>query len=178
MLVFALLNPIKATVGNLFVAMGQPVQLVKTRSLQLGVLVVGLFGLGYPLGNAGVALVVDVMLAAGIAVLFYRARAHVDFSVRRLLLAPSVALAAGLAGAYLVGRALLAPLRDALSGAVKIACFAMPYLVVLFLMERRQSLEMAAYVAQQIGDRLPCQATARQRTKEHDDQVTARHRRP
>jgi O-antigen/teichoic acid export membrane protein len=160
MMLFALLNPIKTTVGSLFVAVGEPEQLVKTRSLQLGVLVVGLFGLGYPLGNAGVALAVDVMLAVGIAALFSRAHAHVDFSVRGLLLVPALALVAGLGAAFLSAWLVVLP-WSWLTAIVRMTCFVLPYGMVLFAAERRQSVEMATYVARQIEAKLPWKAVAR-----------------
>lgn len=96
MLVFTLLDPIKMTVSDLFVAVGRPEQIVHARIVQLVVLAAGLFLLGARWGIAGVALAVDSMLAVGIAVLLWRARSYVDFSPWRMFATPSLALLCGL----------------------------------------------------------------------------------
>jgi PST family polysaccharide transporter len=101
MLIFTLLDPIRGTVANLFVAEGCPEKTVRARLVQLVVLVAGLLLLGPRWGIAGVAVAADIMLGAGILLLLWQARAHVDFSVVRLFAAPTVALVT----AMLAGRA-------------------------------------------------------------------------
>jgi O-antigen/teichoic acid export membrane protein len=96
MLVFTLLDPIKMTVSDLFIAMGRPELVVRVRLGQLVVLIAALFLLGPRFGIAGVALAVDIMVVLGIAILMAMARRYVDFSARRIFGLPSVALAAGL----------------------------------------------------------------------------------
>jgi len=136
MLIFTLLDPIRGTIANLFVAVGCPEKTVRARLVQLAVLVAGLFLLGPPFGIAGVAVAVDVMLAIGILLLLWQAKSHVDFSAVRLFAAPTlalvVAMAAGRAAIELPG-VLSSPWR---TGSVKAAVFLPLYVAVLLVLER------------------------------------------
>lgn len=141
MLIFTMLDPIRVTVADLFVAVGQPERVVKVRALQLAVMIVGLLILGPRLGIAGVALAVDTMLVVGIAVLLRQARAFVDFSARRMFAAPTVALGLGLLAGAAAG-ALLADSSPWISAAGKLMAFALVYGGVLLLLERRLITEI------------------------------------
>jgi O-antigen/teichoic acid export membrane protein len=150
MLVFTLLDPIKVTVANLFVAVGRPEKVVQARAVQLAVMIAGLFALGPPLGIEGVALAVDAMLVAGIAILLWQAREYVDFSAWTLFVAPTVALVLGM----LLARAAIelpgvlgSPWR---TGAVKIAVFITVHGLTLWLLERRQLMKMVSFVMEEI----------------------------
>jgi O-antigen/teichoic acid export membrane protein len=92
MLVYTLLDPIKLAVANVLTTSGAPGEVVRARLVQLGVMVVGLAVLVPSLGIAGVALAVDLMLLAGIAVLLLQARAYVNYSFVALFGAPALAL--------------------------------------------------------------------------------------
>lgn len=136
MLVFTLFDPIKTTVAGLFVAVGEPDRVVRARFVQLIALVVGLFVLGLPLGITGVALAVDLMLAVGIGLLLWQARAYVDFSLTKLFGAPAIALLSGLSVARL---AITLPGilgSDWRTAAVKIGAFVPIYCGILLLLER------------------------------------------
>ncbi len=146
MLVFTLLDPIKTTVSSLFTAVGRPEQVVQSRAMQLVVMVLGLFVLGRYWNIAGVALTIDLMLLSGMGWLLWKAREHVDYSARRLFIAPVLALAAGLGLALL-----LIPLvswespafdPDWITAITKVILFSFGYLLVLFLLERRVLLDM------------------------------------
>ncbi|MCB0253178.1 MAG: oligosaccharide flippase family protein [Anaerolineae bacterium] len=160
MLVFTLLDPIKLTVGNLFVAVGQPELLIRTRLVQLAVLVIGLYTLGFRLGITGVALVVDVMLIVGMVVLFHQARVHVDYSLRQLFAVPTLALILGLAAG--AGAMLLAgnqATANLLMAVLKGGAFSVVFVAVLWIFEHRQLTSMAI----QIGIRLPWLSLGRSR---------------
>ncbi|CUS01964.2 membrane protein of unknown function [Candidatus Promineifilum breve] len=152
MFVYTLLDPVRVTVGQLFVAVGRPERLWRTRLVQLAILVVGLFTLGQRWGINGVAIVVNVMLMAGLVWLLHRAREFVRFSAARLFVPPAVALAGGvlaaLAAVYLgCGRtADLTCESDWLAMALKGAPFVATYGGLLFLMERREMSRMAHIV--------------------------------
>lgn len=149
MLVFTLLDPIKITVADLFVAIGYPERVMKTRLVQLGVMVAGLFGLGPILGITGVALAVDLMLVVGIVLLLWQARAYVDFSPRRMLLNPSLALLLGLGAGWAT---LAIPGVDRspwFSGSLKATAFSAAYVALLFLLEANQ-LSMIFEVLKQL----------------------------
>jgi O-antigen/teichoic acid export membrane protein len=147
--IFTLLDPIRVTVSSLFVAAGQPEQVVRTRLVQLAALLVGLFALGSRWGITGVALVVDGVLLIGLGWLLARARAHVDFSLRRLFLAPGVALAAGVAAAlsavWLACN--VAPTtcgNDWVSGGLKALAFVAVFATTLLGLERDDARRMLA----------------------------------
>ncbi len=137
MLVFTLFDPIKTTIGHLFVAVGRPERLVKIRLAQFAVMVICLYLLGSFWGIAGVALAVDIMLVFGIGLLLLYVRKHVDISIRRLLLIPFLALLAGMAlarGALFIPGVLGSDWRTA---GVKGVLFVIVYVSVLILLERQ-----------------------------------------
>ncbi len=142
MLIFTLLDPIKAIVANLFVAVGEPEQIIQARMIQLVVLLAGLFGLGWRFGIVGVALAVDAMLTTGIAILLWKARKHVDISLFHLFSAPTVALLASLGLAYAT-LSLSGLSETTLSSAfLKSTIFVIVYFSWLFALERHQTLLM------------------------------------
>lgn len=84
MIVYVLLEPLSMSARNLLMAIGQPQQVLRARLVQTAVFLPALFGLGQLFGINGVAIAADLMALAGTAVLFYYARQHTDFSVRRI----------------------------------------------------------------------------------------------
>jgi O-antigen/teichoic acid export membrane protein len=146
---FALLDPVRTSLGSLFVAVGKPGVLLRVRLAQLGVLLVGLITLGTRWGTMGVALAVNLMLLVGLAQMVWTARRYVDFSLRTMLLAPTLALTVGVLLA-------LAPLLWSdwqpaawLSGLTKGVLFTAGYGAVMLLMERREMMEIATLVRRQ-----------------------------
>lgn len=138
MLIFTLFDPIKTTIGHLFVAVGKPEQLAKARLAQLAVMTVGLYLLGLTWDIEGVALAVDVMLVFGIGLLLWHARKYVDISIRKLFLAPFLALVAGMVSARTV---LFLPGvlgSDWRTAGVKFVIFVAIYAITLILLERRR----------------------------------------
>ena len=146
MLVYTLFDPIKGTIGKLFVAVGKPELVVMARSIQLAVMVAGLFLLGLPFGITGVALAVDLMLVVGIAILLWQARVYVDFSVIRLFAAPTVALLVGLALSLAAMELPGVIGSDWRTGAVKAGVFSIAYGMLLLIFEHHYFLEMATLV--------------------------------
>lgn len=141
MLIFTLLDPIKLTVGNLFIAVGRPEQVLQARTIQLVVLLVGLFALGWSLGIVGVALAMDIMLVVGIATLFRRARGYVDFSLRALFGIPTLALLLALIPAHIASTVPLVSGSDWYTLLIKTAIFASIYGTVIVAMEGSQLKE-------------------------------------
>jgi O-antigen/teichoic acid export membrane protein len=153
MLVFTLFDPIKLTIGSLFVAVGRPEVVVRARLIQLGLLLVGLFVLGPVWGIAGVALAVDIMLVAGIGILLWQARPYVRFSVRRLFAVPMLGLVAGLVVAWLLVGIPSMPESPWVTGAVKTAAFLLVYGLILLALERRELRETAWPMFRQVYQR-------------------------
>jgi len=138
MLVYTLFDPIKITVADVLTVSGAPGKVVRTRVVQLVVLVFGLVSLGPWLGISGVAIAVDAMLVVGVTLLLWQARAYVDYSLRRLFMVPGLAL---LSGIVLASAAVtMTGLRgsDWVTGAVKIAVFSFSFLGIVLLMERHE----------------------------------------
>jgi O-antigen/teichoic acid export membrane protein len=154
MLLFTLLDPIKITVADLFVAIGYPEKVMRTRLVQLLVMIAGLFVLGPRLGITGVALAVDLMLLVGIVALLWQARAYVDFSPRRMFLVPSLALALALAGGWAAGAIPGVAGSAWLSGAIKGAVYSLAYAALVLGLEADQ-LPMLLQVFQQLLPRRP-----------------------
>lgn len=143
MLIYTLLDPLRVTVGTLFVAIGRPEKLLRSRLVQLAVLLAGLFLLGPRYDIVGVALAVDAMLVVGLVMLLVQARAHVTFSATRLFAAPAAALGLGLASAVAADQWLCPAILGAelcsgpwLSGLTKGVTFSMVFGTVLFVTER------------------------------------------
>jgi O-antigen/teichoic acid export membrane protein len=138
MLIFTLFDPIRITISNLFFAVGYPEKTVRTNILQVLTLLIGLFLFGNQFGITGVAIAVDLMLIVGIVYMLILARQHVQFSMKRLFVVPSVAIALGI----ILGRAAIelpgilgSPWR---TGIIKSCIFIIFYMGILFLFERDQ----------------------------------------
>jgi len=117
---------------------------------------VGLYTLGTRWGITGVAVVVDGVLLIGLVWLLGRARAHVDFSARRLFGAPAVALLAGAAaalGAPWLACRLSPGLCSSvwLLGGLKMAGFAGVYVGLLLALEGREALNLAREMRSAMG---------------------------
>ncbi len=148
MLVFAMLDPIKLTLGHLFVAVGQPQRVVWIRAIQLIVLLVGLFLLGPRLGIVGVALAVDIMLFVGIGLLLWQARPFVDFSGLKMFLAPVAALIIALLGGWALVLAPGMPDSDWVTAVAKLVVFSLLYSVILVIFERQSIKETLESIIQ------------------------------
>ena len=157
MLVLSVLNPIKVTVSSVLVSQGKPEQVSLVRLIQLGVMLVGLFGLGFRLNIEGVALAVDLMLVVGMGLVFRLVRPYVDVSYTRLFLLPGIGLLLGL------GLSALAPLiwnlsaSDWLAVVVKSLFFALGYGGIILLFEGRLILSLV----QEIRNLMPVGAPKR-----------------
>jgi len=153
MLVFTLLDPIKITVANLFVAVGHPNRIVKARVVQLIVMIIGLFSLGSSQGIIGVAIAVDIMIIVGVGILFWQAREYVDFSLWKLFVAPGVSLTLGMS----IAQKIVTIPRVSGSlwqiGAMKVVIFSVIYSVMLLILERHQLFKMITFFVEKVWDK-------------------------
>jgi O-antigen/teichoic acid export membrane protein len=149
MLVFTMLDPLRATVSYLFVAVGRPELNTRVRAVQVVLLVAGLFLLGPRLGITGVALTVTTMVALGMAMQFWNARRYVDYSPVRLFAVPGIALTVGmlLARAAINLPGVLG--SDWRTGLTKLAVFVLAYGLFLGILERREIAKMVAFLRHQ-----------------------------
>ena len=150
MLPFTLLDPMKKTMGGLFVAVGKPEVIVKIRSVQLVIMVIGLFILGNLLNIEGVALAVDIMMVVGIVMVLTRAREYVDYSFRKLFSMPFVAVIASLSAGFTFDHFFSPGLSAIVSGIIKVLGFSAIYLGVLALFDRREMKVFYRYFNQHI----------------------------
>lgn len=151
MLLFTLLNPIKVTVADLYVAVGNPRGVLYARLIQLALLLGGLYVFGSLWGIAGVAIAVDVMLLAGIVFLLGGARRYVDYSLRRLLLIPVLALAAAIALPYVVFWGWGLAGNPWLSASIKLLLFSGTYVLIGLSLEWSQARRMLSAVRRTLG---------------------------
>jgi O-antigen/teichoic acid export membrane protein len=148
MLLFTLLDPIRYTIGSLFIAVGKPEKVLWARLAQLGVLIVGMFIFGNLWGISGVAVAVNLMILTGIIIQLWQARMYVKFSLFRLFFAPTLALILGL------GLARLAIEIPGILGSywrtasVKIIVFTFIYATIAILLERKYIHIFIGMVAQ------------------------------
>ena len=140
MLVFTLLDPLKTAVSRLMVSMGAAARPIPARIAQLFILILGLITLGPAWGIEGVAVAVNVMLLAGIAILFHQARDYVDFSLREMFLAPSLALVGALLVAGFIAANL--PQNEWLALAVKGGGYTAVYAIILLSLERQETMRL------------------------------------
>jgi lipopolysaccharide exporter len=153
MLLFTLLDPIRVTLATLFIAVGKPEKVFWARLVQLGVLVASLFIFGNPLGIAGVAIAVNLMILVGIIILLWQARPYVDFSILRLFGAPTLALLAGLAAGLLAIEIPGIAGSYWRTGIVKTVAFSVMYFLVLFIFERKELPTLIAYLKMMLPGR-------------------------
>jgi O-antigen/teichoic acid export membrane protein len=137
MLLYTLLDPVKNTIAGLLVAVGKPEKISFARVVQLLVLLIGLFTLGFRYQIAGVALAVDLMLLVGIVLLLFFVNPYVDFSLPRLFLVPVISLIVGIGMSWLVSVVWSFQSSDWLSLIVKSLVFTIGYLGVLLSLEGR-----------------------------------------
>lgn len=143
LLACTVLEPLRAALAALFVAVGRPGVVVRAGVLQLAVLALGVTALTQPLGIAGVALALTGAVAVGVGALLVQARAHVEVRFARLAGAPVPALALALAAGHAAGT--LAAWEAAIPIAVvKGVVFAVVFAGVLFALERRWLAELLA----------------------------------
>lgn len=147
MLVFILFDPIKLTIGLLFLAVGRPKSLAQMRTIQLIILVIGLITLGNLWGVNGVALAVDLMLFLGIGIMLHQARTFVDFSLRKLFLVPSLAIGSALLVTFLVMTITGTPVFW-FAGLIKLILFCATYMIIWLGFEREEARQMFATLIQ------------------------------
>jgi len=153
MLVFTLFDPLKITISSVIgLAGGEPQIVVKARLNQLIIMIPCIFVLGPILGINGVAIAVDIMLMAGIIILFSKVRLFVDFSIKDLFAVPGLGLLLGSAAVFssglIVDLATISPLALMI---YKSIIFSLIYILLLVLFEFRKLQEILVYARENIN---------------------------
>lgn len=134
MLIFTLIDPVKLSIGNVFVAVGKPEIIGRARFIQLVIMIIGLFILGPSFGITGVAVAVDIMVIAGLVQQLWLAKEFVDYSLKDLFLTPLISLGGGVALYFLVSH-WVTPGTDIASGILKLGVFSIGYLAIFLAFE-------------------------------------------
>jgi O-antigen/teichoic acid export membrane protein len=135
MLLFSILDPLRVTISNVLLAVGQPGKVGKVRLVQLIILGIGLFTLGFRYQIAGVALSMDIMLVVGVSMYLWFVREYVDFSLLRLFSPPVIGILAGIGVNQLLISILDFPQADWLVAILKLLAFSGTYLIILVILE-------------------------------------------
>jgi O-antigen/teichoic acid export membrane protein len=158
MIAYTALDPIKYTTGHLFLSIGVPGLLARTRLFQLLILAVGLVTLGPLYGIAGVALAATLMVVIGMGTMLWQARTFVDFSPIRLFAAPVLALVTGGLGAHGLVIAFDAAGSYWQTALIKFVAFVVVYFAVMFLIERRDLYALTQLVLRLLRERKSSEA--------------------
>jgi O-antigen/teichoic acid export membrane protein len=158
MLAFALFDPMQRTTAALFPAIGRPDKVVRVRIVQLGVLVAGLFGLGYRFEITGVALAVDAMLLVGIVLLLWQAGKYVDYSLPRLFAVPGLALLASFVLTVLSENVIDTSSSDWLSAIRKIVVHTVVYGGIILSFEHNQIAEYRTLIMRYLAPKRESEA--------------------
>lgn len=137
MLVFSLLDPLRVAIGHLFTGTGRARQLITITLGQVVILAALMVPLGDRYGIEGVGVALAISAVLGTALLLFKARELVSIDVRKLFLAPTLALLAGLAAAYLMVRVPGVLGEDWRTAAVKLAAFAVTSFGIMVVLERQ-----------------------------------------
>ncbi len=136
MILYILLEPLRAVSGNLVNAVGRPEFYTRARVAE-SLLSVPFVILGARLwGIRGVAIAVDVVLLAGLAIMLQQIRSLVRVSFVRMLLYPTVAMALALLVGWQISG--LMPAGKLAQLVVKALAFAATYSLILVVLEGKE----------------------------------------
>jgi teichuronic acid exporter len=141
MLFFTLLDPLKASISHVFIAVGNPEKNIFARLTQLVILIssLSLFYLLTDLNAIGVAISINLMAVTGVCLMLFQARQYVDVSIIKLFFAPFISLSIGIGISVLLAlvfkNTALIPLAI-----IKITSFVLFYSITLFVLEREELL--------------------------------------
>jgi O-antigen/teichoic acid export membrane protein len=149
MVLYVLLEPLRAVSGNLVYAVGRPEFYTRARVVE-SLLSIPLVVLGARWwGIRGVAVAVDIVLFIGLSIILYQIRALVQISFFRMLFYPTVALGAGLLLGWQISG--LVPDRALVQLAVKGLVLGTTYSLVLLLLEGREYVAYVQLFARLLG---------------------------
>ena len=135
MLIYTLFDPIFALSGRLIVAMGQPRVLTRIKFAQILFFIPAVILLSLQFGIAGTAVAADLMLLLGFMLLVPRLREFIDFSLKRLLIWPLIALILALSCSW-IAASFMETTSIWLSLTVKIGVATSIYAGIMWIFER------------------------------------------
>jgi O-antigen/teichoic acid export membrane protein len=103
MLIYTLLDPLIVTAGNLITAIGRPQFLTRVKIIQISIFIPLVIVLASLWNIEGVAIAANIMLLAGIILIFRYVNNFVDFSLQKMFGFPILALLIGGTSGWFVG---------------------------------------------------------------------------
>ena len=138
MLPYAMFEPMKRTMSNVFPAVGKPQVNVKIRFIQLLLMVVSLYIFGNLFGIAGVAVAVDVAVLIGIGLIFMHLKRYVDYSLKRLFAVPLLAIVVSMVVSFGFEKLFFFSSSDILSAIIKLIIFSLIFISIVFLLSKEE----------------------------------------
>lgn len=138
MLPFTLFDPMQQSLSQVIIAVGKPEIIVKIRTIQLVVMIGGLFLLGNLLNIEGIALAVDIMMVVGTILILLNAKQFVEFSIMKLFKIPFVALTIGMTVGFIFDLLFLSDFSDIISLIVKTIIYSVIYFGFLILFDKKE----------------------------------------
>lgn len=137
MLLFIMLDPIRETTADVFIALGQPEILVQSRVIQFIILFISLILLTPRWGIEGVAISVVIMVFSGIFHLLWMTKKNIVYSIRRIFLVPALCLFSGIVATHVLSQFLIRTSEDWINFLVKGAILTMVYCSIWALLEHQ-----------------------------------------
>jgi PST family polysaccharide transporter len=150
MIAYTFLDPLYISARRLLLATGRPAAITRVSWLQLAVFVPAVLFAAGRFGIAGVAVAADLMVLAGVVLLFRATAEVVDFSQRTLWLWPAAAVA-GITALAVAAAPLLAGIPDPWVLAVKLIAIPVLYAGFLYATEREQLLAGVRMIRSLLG---------------------------
>ena len=153
MLVYIVLDPLYVNLSYLAINVGQPALLARVRIIQVVFFVFAVAAFGSLWGVQGVAIAANLMMLAGVSLLFVYSRRFVTFSLLKMLLWPTIALLVSCTLALAAQTRLDLGLWAGLL--LKSVLVMLVYLGILYLAERTIVHEYSRLAIQQILELRP-----------------------
>ncbi len=141
MVIYMMLDPLRIAVGHLINAIGQPGITIRIKSIQLIIFLPAVIIGAQHWGIEGVAVAANLLVLTGFLLYLRQARRFIDFSAAKLFTFPIVGIILG-AGVAVLADHLLQGSNDIVMILSKILLISTCYILVLFIMERKQFLKV------------------------------------
>jgi O-antigen/teichoic acid export membrane protein len=152
MLIYSLLDPLIVTAGNLTTALGKPQIFTRVKVIQLVLFIPLVITLAALWNIEGVAIAANIMLLAGIIMIFRYVRSYVDFSLRKMFGYPIIALILGGIAGWVIGN-YIASTNMILILLAKAVTSGFIYLLILLIFEHQEYRTNIKMITHLLGSR-------------------------
>jgi O-antigen/teichoic acid export membrane protein len=144
MLLFVMFDPIRLSIGKFLITVGRPYDVIKSLIIQVLVMILGIYTIGFLWGTIGVAVVINIVVLLGIVTLSGAAREYVDFSIYDIVMCPVCALVSGLVISMGIFEIFSIHCSDIYKAVIKIVMFIVVYGGLNFILERDKMQKVLA----------------------------------